>query len=76
MLVSKIIELKDEQAKAFNEANKIYMEAQRMRSVSAYTGNVSVLGRATEETEPDGGGEDLVRGSAGQCRGLGQVHKA
>ena len=34
MLVSKIIELKDEQAKAFNEANKIYMEAQRMRSVS------------------------------------------
>jgi hypothetical protein len=33
MLVSKILELKDEQAKAFNEANKIYMDAQRMKNV-------------------------------------------
>ena len=31
MLVQKILELKDDQAKAFNEANKIYMEAQRIK---------------------------------------------
>ena len=34
MLVAKILELKDEQAKAFNEANKIYNEAQRIRNVN------------------------------------------
>ena len=33
MYLQKIIEMKDEQAEAFNQANKIYLEAQRIKSV-------------------------------------------
>ena len=34
MYLQKIIEMKDEQAEAFNQANKIFMEAQRIKSDS------------------------------------------
>ena len=34
MYLQKIIEMKDEQAEAFNQANKIFMEAQRLKSDS------------------------------------------
>lgn len=32
MYLQKIIEMKDEQAEAFNQANKIFMEAQRIKN--------------------------------------------
>ena len=35
-LVDKILELKDEQARTYNEANQIYLEAKRMKYVSLF----------------------------------------